>query len=68
MRKGRPRKPLAISMDELRRRYESGESIRAIAESLGESRSLVRGHMIDAGIPRRSYSETATVRYRRDVH
>lgn len=54
----------AIDDAELGRRYLAGESERALATAFDVSRTTVRQHLSDAGIPRRSLSEANIVRHR----
>ncbi|GIH51681.1 hypothetical protein SAMN05421833_12988 [Microbispora rosea] len=49
-----PPKPLAIDVDDLRKRYESGKSLAKVASEVGYSVSTVYLRLRDAGVPIRT--------------
>lgn len=52
-----------LDVDDLVRRYQSGESPDRIAESLGVSTMVVRNRLAKAGVPRRTVSEAQRLRF-----
>lgn len=62
--KGMPNLKRRIAVDDraIVSRYASGESEKAIAESLGVSRSVVRRRLLDAGVNPRGGSESMRIR------
>lgn len=65
--KGRPNLKGRVSVDDaaIVARYTAGESEKAIAESLGVSRPVVRRRLLDAGITPRNGSESMRIRMAR---
>jgi hypothetical protein len=49
----RRRQRRRLDVEEIRRRYETGESLAAVGAAMGVSYTAVRSAMIKAGIPRR---------------